>query len=273
MNLTSIELTTFWSALVGYSVATAIAVWAFVFRKRPERTLFTLMSVAWLLHTIAIGARWINIGYMPVSTTFEILSTNVWSFTAAIIVGYAALPRLRIFAAIVLPIVIMIMAWMLMSPMEVSSLPPTYKTIWLYIHIAFIKLFLGSAFIALGISIIVLLRTANIALERFSRLPDNNSLDGTSYRCMALSLIFATLGIVAGSIWAQDAWGRYWSWDTLEVWSLITWLLIALTLHVRVPFKTTPVTNAWLVIATFIAAFFTFFGIPFVSTAMHKGMV
>jgi ABC-type transport system involved in cytochrome c biogenesis permease subunit len=88
-----------------------------------------------------------------------------------------------------------------------------------------------------------------------------------------LALIFDTLGVVAGSIWAQDAWGQYWSWDKLEVWSLVTWLTISLTLHVRKPFKTTPQTNALLVIATWLIAFFTFFGIPFVSATLHKGAI
>ena len=78
---------------------------------------------------------------------------------------------------------------------------------------------------------------------------------------------------MAGAIWGQDAWGRYWSWDKLEVWSLITWLSIGLTLHVRQPFRTTPKTNALLIVATWLIAFFTFFGIPFVSTALHKGMI
>jgi ABC-type transport system involved in cytochrome c biogenesis permease subunit len=90
---------------------------------------------------------------------------------------------------------------------------------------------------------------------------------------MALALIFDSLGITAGAIWAQDAWGRYWSWDPLETWALITWLSVALTMHVRASFKTKPEQNAVLIIATFVVAFFTFFGIPFVSTSMHKGQI
>ncbi|HYD94714.1 MAG TPA: cytochrome c biogenesis protein CcsA [Noviherbaspirillum sp.] len=273
MNLLNIELLCFWTALTGYSVATAIALYALVFRKRPERTLLALMACAWLLHTGAIGARWERLGHLPFINIFEMLSANVWGLMAAVVIGYWLLPKLRHFAAVVLPVVMLVMAWMLLVPREASSLPPTYHTVWLFIHIAFIKLFLGAAFIALGLSVIVLLRTVGIGASRFASLPDNDSLDGTAYRCMALALIFDTLGIVAGSIWAQDAWGRYWSWDKLEVWSLVTWLSIGLTLHVRRPFRTLPHTNAVLIVATFVIAFFTFFGIPFVSKALHQGIV
>jgi ABC-type transport system involved in cytochrome c biogenesis permease subunit len=273
MNLLQIELISFWAALVGYSLSTAIALWALIFKKKPEKTLLTLMALAWISHTVAIGARWERLGHLPFINMFEMLSANVWGLMAALVAGYALLPRIRAFAAILLPIVMLVTGWMLLIPRDESSLPPTYHTIWLFVHIGFIKLFLGCAFVALGMSAIVLLRAANIGRGRFSGMPGDKSLDGTAYRCMALALIFDTLAIAAGAIWAQDAWGSYWSWDKLEVWSLVTWLSIALTLHVRRPFKTHPITNAFLVLGTFMVAFFTFFGIPFVSNALHKGMV
>ncbi|WP_265946404.1 cytochrome c biogenesis protein CcsA [Dechloromonas sp. A34] len=273
MSLLDIELLSFWSALVGYSVATAIALWALVFGKRPERTLMGLILLAFLLHSCAIGARWIRIDHLPVGNTFEMLSANIWGLMAAVTIGYWRLPRMRAFAAIVLPVVMIMMAWMLLLQRADSSLPPTYHTVWLFIHIGFIKLFLGCAFIALGIAGIILLRAAGVGTARLARMPEDEALDRTAYRCMGLALIFDTLGIMAGAIWAQDAWGRYWSWDHLEIWSLLTWLSIGLTLHVRKPFNTSPRTNALLVVGTWLVAFFTFFGIPFVSTALHKGMI
>lgn len=273
VHLLDIELMSFWASVVGYSAATAAAMWGLVFRKRPERTLLALMTVSVLLHTIALAARWIRIGHMPVGNTFELLSANVWGLMVAVVIGYVVLPRVRVFAAIVLPVIIMLMAWALLEPVEDSSLPPTYDTVWLFIHIAFLKIFLGAAFVALGIAGILLLRWADIGTARLAGLPSNRSLDETAYRCMALALIFDTLGLLAGAIWAQDAWGAYWSWDPLEVWSLVTWLAIGLTLHVRASYRTSPPVNAALIAGTFAVAFFTFFGIPFVSEALHKGMV
>lgn len=273
MNLLQTELVSFWVSVVGYAFATAVALYALVFRKQPERTVLGLMTAAFLLHTVAIAARWLRVGHMPVGNTFEMLSANVWGLMAAVVLGYWLMPRVRAFAAFALPVVMLLMAWMLLIPTADSSLPPTYDTVWLFIHIGFIKVFLGASLIALGIGAIVLLRAAGVGTEMFSRLPADSSLDKTAYRCMALALIFDTIGIVAGAIWAQDAWGRYWSWDTLEIWSLLTWLAIGLTLHLRASFRTRPAINAAMILGTWCVAFFTFFGIPFVSTALHKGMV
>ena len=271
MSVLELENLTLWSALLGYSIATVIAMYALVFKKAPERTLFGLMLLAWLLHSAAIGFRWSRLDHLPFINMFEMLSANIWGLMAAVILGYWLLPKLRTIAAILLPVVMIIIAWMLMVPSDASSLPATYHTIWLFIHIGFIKLFLGSAFVALGIAGVILLRHIGAAKQRFSRLPDNSALDQTANRCMALALIFDTLGIIAGAIWAQDAWGRYWNWDSLEIWSLLTWLSISFSLHVRATFKTAPITNALLIIGVFVVAFFTFFGIPFVSEALHKG--
>lgn len=273
MDLLKLELLSLWTALVGYSLIAATAIIAVIFRRRPERALLAMMALSVALHTVAIVARWIRLDHVPVTNTFELLSGNVWGLMLGVAIGYWLLPRVRAFAAIVMPIIIMLMAWMLLKGKVDSSLPSTYNTVWLYVHIGFLKLFMGAAFVALGIAGIVLLRALNIGRETFARLPADEALDGTAYRCMALALIFDTLGVVAGAIWAEDAWGRYWSWDTLEVWSLVTWLSIGLMLHVRASFRTGPVVNALLIVVTWLIAFFTFFGIPFVSTALHKGMV
>ncbi|WP_407279494.1 cytochrome c biogenesis protein CcsA [Aromatoleum evansii] len=273
MDLLQLELLSLWTALVGYSVVCVLALVGLVFRRRPERTTMALIWLSVLAHTLSIGARWVRLDHLPVGNAFEMLSANIWGLMLAVAIGYWRLPRLRAFAAILMPVVIMVMAWMLLIDRQDSLLPPTYRTVWLFIHIAFIKLFLGCAFIALGIAGIVLLRAADIGRSRFASLPDDKLLDARAYRFMALALIFDTLGIVAGAIWAQDAWGRYWSWDPLEIWSLLTWLSIGLTLHVRASFHTRPATNSLLIAGTFVVAFFTFFGIPFVSTALHKGAI
>lgn len=273
MDYLRIEEVSLWAALVGYSLIAVASIVGVVFRRDFPRLLPVLLVTSVLLHTVAIGFRWARVGHLPVISPFEMLSANLWGLMLAVLIGYWRLPRQRAFVAVVMPIVIMVMAWMLLKPSDVSMLPPTYKTVWLYIHIAFIKLFLGSAFIALGIAGIILLRRTGFGLDRFRHLADDATLDRRAFRFMALALIFDTMGITAGAIWAQDAWGRFWSWDPLETWALMTWLTVALTLHVRASFKTRPALNSMLIVATFVVAFFTFFGIPFVSTALHKGQI
>lgn len=273
MDLVAYELKSLWAALVCYALVAVFSIIGVVFRREFPRILPSLIVMGVALHTAAIGFRWVYLDRVPVGNSFEMLSANLWGLMIAVGIGYWLLPRMRSFAAVLMPIIIMLMAWLLLKSTASAMVPPTYKTVWLYIHIGLIKLFLGAAFIALGISGIVILRKTAWGLDRFAHLPTNNVLDDRAYRFMAVALIFDSLGISAGAIWAQDAWGRYWNWDSLEIWSLLTWLSIALALHVRTPFKTTPLANAWLTVGVFAVAFFTFFGIPFVSTALHKGQI
>lgn len=273
MDPLKIELTALWAALVCYTLVAVFAIIGAVFRREFSRILPLLIGVGVLLHTMAIAIRWGRIDRAPVSNAFEMMSANLWGLMVAVAVGYWLLPRVRAFLVVVMPVLIMLMAWFILKPADGSMVPPTYKTVWLFIHIGLIKLFLGSAFIALGVAGIILLRKFQFWKARFAGLPSDEQLDERAYRFMAVALIFDSLGISAGAIWAQDAWGRYWQWDPLETWSLLTWLSIALSLHVRAPFKTKPTTNAWLIVGVFVVAFFTFFGIPFVSTGLHKGQI
>jgi ABC-type transport system involved in cytochrome c biogenesis permease subunit len=167
----------------------------------------------------------------------------------------------------------MLMAWLVVSSPVEGRLPPTYHTLWLYVHVAFGKVFLGSALVAVGLSGVVLLRAAGLAPAGFGALPGAAQLEELAFRFMVLAFVFETLMLVAGAIWAQDAWGRYWAWDPLETWSFLTWLALAFFLHLRTSVKLAPQLGACAIIGLFVLAFLTFFGVPFVSTAPHKGAI
>lgn len=269
----TLEPISLWLALIAYVIAGVVAIIAQVMAKKPERWILAFMVVGVLLHTLFIGLRWERIGHLPVGNTFEALSGNVWGMMLAIVLVYWRIKLVRPMAAILMPIIFIVMGWMMLIPAYDSSFPPTYDTIWLFIHIGFIKIFLGSVLAAVGLAGVILLRRTENGLRWFARMPGNQSLDNLAYRFMALGLIFDTLGVIAGAIWAQDAWGRYWSWDPLETWSLLTWLSLAIALHIRVTWKNSPAFGAMVTIGVFVLAFLTFFGVPFVSTAVHKGAI
>ena len=98
-------------------------------------------------------------------------------------------------------------------------------------------------------------------------------MERLALRFVVLAFVFESLMLVTGAIWAQDAWGRYWAWDPLETWSFLTWLSVAILLHARVSFRMAPRATAAMIVSVFAVAFLTFFGLPFVSTALHKGAV
>jgi ABC-type transport system involved in cytochrome c biogenesis permease subunit len=267
------ELQILWAAVVSYVLAGVIAVIGVTLGKRPERTVLGLMAAGLVLQAMSIGLRWERLGHGPFITMFEILCSNVWSLMLAYAMTYWQIPRIRASAAVVMPLMFVMLGWLMVAHPGEGHYPPTYNTPWLYIHIGLGKVFLGAVLVAVGLSGVILLRHFGLGTQRLGQLPPSQKLDELAFRCMAIGLIFHTLMLIAGAIWAQDAWGRYWDWDPLETWAFITWLTVAFTIHARLTFRMPPPVHATMIIAVFITAFLTFFGVPFVSMTAHQGAV
>jgi len=266
------ELRVLWSAVIVYVIAGSVAICGLIFRRRMERTVLAMLLLALVLHGVAIGLRWDRLGHGPFITMFEILSSNVWSLTFVFTLAYWRIPAIRPTASVVLPLIFVMLAWLLLSSPGEGFFPPTYRTVWLYIHIAFGKVFLGAVVLAVGLSGVILLRSAGIA-GRLWTMPDNPSLEELAYRFLAVGLVFDTLMLISGAIWAQDAWGRYWAWDPLESWAFLTWLILGFSIHLRVTYRPPPAIAAGMVCLVFVMAYLTFFGIPFLSKVPHQGAV
>lgn len=267
------EMLLLWVAVSVYVLAGVIAIFALVLGKRPERTILGLLSAGLALHGGSILLRWERLDHGPYLTMFEILSSNVWSLLFIFALAYWRYRPIRPTAAIVLPLLFIMMGWLLLASPGEGHLPPTYDTTWLVIHILFGKVFLGAVLVAVGMAGVILLRHLNIATAKLARLPADRRLEELAYRFMALGLIFDTLMLIAGAIWAQDAWGRYWAWDPLETWSFITWLTLGFALHLRVTYRPNPLRGSLLVMAVFALAFLSFFGVPFITEVPHQGAV
>lgn len=250
-----------WLAVLAYIASGSAAIVALVFRRRLERAVLAALLLAVALHGVAIALRWERVGHGPFITLFEVLSGNVWSLAAIFALAYWRLPAIRVTAAFVMPVLFLMIGWLLVSHPGEGHFPPTYRTAWLWVHVGFGKVFLGALLVAVG-----------IAATNLARGPDER-LDRLALRFLALGFVFETLMLIAGAIWAQDAWGRFWAWDPLETWAFLTWLALAATLHARSAFPVTPRASAVMVLAVFTLAFLTFFGMPFVSTAPHKGVI
>lgn len=266
------ELRLMWVAVAVYVLAGSVALFGVMLRRPVNRSVLWLMSLALSLHGISIGMRWHRIGHGPFITMYEVLSSNVWSLNFVFHLAFWRIKAIRPTAALVAPINFIMIAWLLILPPGDGFFPPTYDTPLLYLHIFFGKIFLGSVLVAVGVSSVILLRGGGVG-GRLVLMPDDRSLEELAYRFLALGLIFETLMLITGAIWAQDAWGRYWDWDPLETWAFLTWLLLGFTLHSRVTFRPTPMLSAVMVYAVFVLAFLTFFGVPFLSSSFHKGAV
>ena len=250
-----------WSALLAYVVAGSTAIVAVALERRADRGILALLGLGLGLHGAALAARWAAVGHGPFITLFEILSSNVWSLTLVFTLAYWRVPAVRPAAAFVMPVLFILMGWLLVAHPGEGHFPPTYRTLWLYVHVGLGKVFLGAVLVAVGLSGLILARLAAQGLEELA------------FRFMAIGFVFETLMLLSGAVWAQDAWGRYWAWDPLETWAFLTWLSLAAFLHARVAFRVGPRASAVMIIGVFVLAFLTFFGVPFISTAPHKGAI
>jgi len=101
------------------------------------------------------------------------------------------------------------------------------------------------------------------------KLPSQDVLDDLSYRFIGAGFIFLGIMIVAGAIWANEAWGRYWGWDPIETWSLISWVVYAVYLHVRLTLGWRGRRAAWFAAAALPIVLFTLIGVPVAYQSIH----
>lgn len=260
-------------AVALYVLAAVLALAVHWLGRAAYRPVFWVLGLALAVHSIAIGARWMRLDHGPYVNMFEVLSSNVWSLHLAVLLACLWIPRIRPALAATLPVLQVLVIWMIAVPATDGLVPVTYDTIWLPIHVWLGKVFLGCVVVAVGLSMVVLIRSWGRRPGAFASMPANRALEELSYRFVLIALLFESLMLAAGAIWARDAWGRYWAWDPLETWAFVTWLAVIFYLHARTTFRPAPALSAIMIVAVFVLAFSTFFGMPFVSTAPHKGAI
>jgi ABC-type transport system involved in cytochrome c biogenesis permease subunit len=225
-----------------------------------------LLVVLGLL-TVAVAGRWVREAQGPFLTLYDVLLSNLFSLTLVYLVAAWRLPALRTSSAIVLGFLGLLGAWSLVVPAEAVPLPATFDNPWLWLHVTAGKLFLGLCLAAAAAAAWLL------AKSRHSVRGDAQ-MDTAVWLTLSLAFVCHSFMLIAGAIWAHSAWGRYWAWDSLETWTFITWLCIALLLHARVTFRRMPASYGWsAVVAIFGLAILTFLGVPFLSVAPHKGVM
>lgn len=262
----------FYTAVVAMVVTVALAWAAFLREKDYHKSITVTLALSVLIFAASIALRWVQYGYGPFVTLYEVLISNLFSLGLLFILFYSFIPLVRSSALVVLPLLVIIGLWAADTDMSPLEIPATYDTILLWVHVGVGKVFLGLCLTAFGLSGVLLMQritTANV----FNRLAATASRDELAWRFMAVAFVFHSLMLIAGAAWAQDAWGRFWAWDSLETWAFITWLALGLSLHARVTWQL-PDWAGWLMIlSVFTLALLTFFGVPFSSIGPHKGII
>ncbi|GAA4171019.1 c-type cytochrome biogenesis protein CcsB [Gryllotalpicola koreensis] len=234
---------------------------------RMLRAAMTVTTVAWGIHLLSDVTRGIAAQRVPWA--------NMWEFSLTgtlVIVGIFLLANLRwdirwIGTFIMGLVCVLLMIAQVRYYVPVVPLPPALQSYWLVIHI--MVAILGTAFFALGFALSAAQLAQNWRERRealslppvapfLKTLPNALTLENLSYRVNIIGFICWTFTLIAGAIWAEKAWGRYWGWDTKEVWTFIIWVIYAGYIHARATRGWRGSRSAWLSIVGFAAVMFNF---------------
>jgi ABC-type transport system involved in cytochrome c biogenesis permease subunit len=285
----------FTMAFAFYFLTAALYIVNWFAKKRWVGQTATVMAiVAAAAMTMMLITRAAESGHAPFSNLYESMALFVWAMT----VGYLMLEyryKFKVMGAFVMTIAFLAVVSASLLPYKFKSVEPlnpalqskwkwmrsvlsplgleNYALGWLDLHV-FVTFIGYAAFaIAFGLSIMYILKSRGEERGRegalMSKLPDSSTLDEMSYRGIAWGFPFLGAGIVTGAIWANYAWGTYWSWDPKETWSLITWLIYAAYLHARVTKGWRGKRCAYLSIAGFLAVIFLYWGVSFIIPGLH----
>ena len=195
--------------------ASMILYFAFIAVKKDSlsKVAFLLQLAGFMLHTAALICRGIGAGRLPLTNQYEFATSFAWGLCLVSII-FVVRFRFPVLGAFAAPVIFLIIGYAAMQSKEVRELMPALRSNWLGFHVSTAIIAYGSFGVSFVLSVIFLLRDKMNAQGFLAQhIPDREKLDLISYRSVSLGLLFLTFTIVTGAIWAERAWGSYWSWD------------------------------------------------------------
>ena len=254
-TLFTIVMLAYFAAMILYFVFIAVK------KDAVARVAVGLQIAGFILHTAALVCRGIGAGRLPLTNQYEFATSFAWGLclVSLIFVIRFKFPVLGTFAA---PVIFLIIGYAAMQSKDIKELMPALRSNWLGFHVSTAIIAYGAFGVSFVLSIIFLLRDRMKASGFLDQhIPDKEKLDMISYRSVSLGLLFLTFTIITGAIWAERAWGSYWSWDPKETWSLVTWIIYAIYLHLRLRRGWRGRSAAIFAVVGFICVLFTYLGV------------
>ncbi|OGR41681.1 MAG: hypothetical protein A2X35_12450 [Elusimicrobia bacterium GWA2_61_42] len=237
--------------------ALAVHAAAYAF-KRPRLggAALPALGLAWLALTAGLAFLWVKLGRAPLSNQYESLLVMLWFVFPLSFYFYRKTGKAEIVPAAALAASALFGAAALLDR-TARPLMPALRSDWLILHVlSSMAAYAAFALAAAAAAWALVKRRAEIFEDFLLRLARTG-------------FAFLTLGIVTGSVWANTAWGAWWSWDPKETWSLLTWLAYAAALHLR---KKGPLGAKFsvMLLLCFALVLFTYFGVNFLLSGMHS---
>jgi len=267
-----------------------------VFKKKSSFTVRLFTISVNLFITLQLLFRWSISGHFPISNLYESLYFLTWGMT----LGQLLIEReyqSPIIPSIAIPVELLTVAFacfVLPDDLKISSnLVPALRSSWLVMHVSVVMLSYAALIIGSLLSTSVLFINNNKPLQIRSsssgiggfKIPSNYSvsnfvdpiefshseeLDTLSYRSILIGFVLLTLGLISGAVWANEAWGTWWSWDPKETWAFISWLFYAAYLHMRISKGWQGRKPALLATIGFLVVVVCYLGVNFLGIGLHS---
>lgn len=271
-----LQLPLLWFMLAAYIGSLVIYAFSFWSRNKNMQNLATkIVYLGLLLNLAGLVVRALLIGGLPLNNGFEF----GLCFVFAVVVAYVVVEKkfkIGALGVFVMPVVVVISCWLISVDLTIQPVMPALRSYWLAVHVSAAVISYGSFALSFAVSVAYLLKEKREVdfQSRFSQeLPGLKILDEISYKLIFIGMPFLTIMLVTGAVWAEYAWGAFWSWDPKETWALITWLVYAAYLHTRFLKGFKGKRAAWLSVLGFVAVIFTFFGVSYLLPGMHSYLV
>jgi len=239
--------------------------------KWPVRIFIGFISLLFALHIIGLGWRWYLSGHAPWSNGYE---SMIYIAFATMLAGVLFVKRspITMAATAVLSSVILMVAHLSWMDPEITNLVPVLKSYWLTIHVSIITASYGffalAALLGFLSLILNLFKTENnVALidQRIGHLTNINEMT------LTIGLYMLTIGTFLGGVWANESWGRYWGWDPKETWALVSVLVYAFIVHMRMmPGLKSRFTFNMASVIGFGSIIMTYFGVNYYLSGLHS---
>lgn len=252
--------------LSGYVAALLFAmINLFPKRRFLDWTVNALLVTANAFNLVYIVWRWKEAGRPPFSNMFESLVLFAWA-TVLVYLAIRIRRNVPVLGAAAALIGTVALAYASAFGSEIEPLVPALRSNWLTFHV--FTCFLGYA----GFAISFVAAIAYLVITRRSGALEEpgQTMEAVMSGTVAFGFIFLTIGVITGSVWANSAWGTYWSWDPKETWSLITWFVYAAFLHCRYVRGWTGRRAAWVSIVGFLSVLFTYVGVNLLLPGLHS---
>ena len=227
----------FYLALLGYLAATALAL-TYLIRRHEGIYRFAalLTQVGWILHTLSLVVRGIELSRPPLGTFQEAISVLVW---AAVLLELWSERQfgVKVLSAFVLPVAFIFGLSTVTPPEGIRDLNPALRSAWVSVHVILALIGIAAFVLNFAGALMYLLQERQLKSKRqgtfYYRLPSLETLDRMTSRTLTLGFPFLTLGLILGMVWAGSAWGTVLRWDPLVLFSFLAWVVYAATLSGR----------------------------------------